>query len=197
MHVPASQEQKMQERDAQLRITVGDKVLESLEISVDDNAAELVQGVDESYVLDVPSDSNTATLKAVTVWGAIRGLETFSQLVQASRHGPVRDVDNSEQREQKVVAKTHFNGLFIPETPIHIEDSPRFTHRGLMLGMFLHTTESCQYILTLDCVAGVDTSRNYFPVRDILRTLDAMAYNKMNVSKVVWQFDRFDTLSNF
>lgn len=26
-----------------------------------------------------------------------------------------------------------------------------------------------------------DTSRNYFPVSDILRTIDAMAYNKMNV----------------
>lgn len=40
-----------------------------------------------------------------------------------------------------------------------IEDKPRLPHRGLLL----------------------DTSRHYLPVSDILLTLDAMSYNKLNV----------------
>ncbi|KAJ1655835.1 Glucosamine-6-phosphate isomerase (Glucosamine-6-phosphate deaminase) (GNPDA) (GlcN6P deaminase) [Dispira simplex] len=43
--------------------------------------------------------------------------------------------------------------------PLYIEDRPAYPHRGLLL----------------------DTSRNYFPVEDIKRTLDAMSYNKLNV----------------
>jgi hexosaminidase len=42
--------------------------------------------------------------------------------------------------------------------PVEIYDAPKFQHRGLNL----------------------DVSRNYFSVRDIERTIDACAYNKMN-----------------
>ncbi|KAK7054309.1 Glucosamine-6-phosphate isomerase (Glucosamine-6-phosphate deaminase) (GNPDA) (GlcN6P deaminase) [Paramarasmius palmivorus] len=44
------------------------------------------------------------------------------------------------------------------EAPIQIEDSPAYPYRGLML----------------------DTARNYFPVADIKRTLDAMSLVKIN-----------------
>lgn len=44
-------------------------------------------------------------------------------------------------------------------TDIFIHDEPIFPHRGVLL----------------------DTSRNYYPVRDILRTIDVMASNKLNV----------------
>ncbi|KAF7767960.1 CAZyme family GH20 [Agaricus bisporus var. burnettii] len=44
------------------------------------------------------------------------------------------------------------------QAPINIEDSPKYPYRGLML----------------------DTSRNYFPVPDIKRTLDAMSWVKVN-----------------
>ena len=37
--------------------------------------------MDESYTLAIPTHGN-ATLRAPTVWGALRGLETFSQLTE-------------------------------------------------------------------------------------------------------------------
>ncbi|CAG8650212.1 11291_t:CDS:2 [Ambispora leptoticha] len=49
--------------------------------------------------------------------------------------------------------------LLLPFAPHHIKDFPRFSHRGLLL----------------------DTARNYFPVKDILKTLDVMSWNKFNV----------------
>lgn len=42
--------------------------------------------------------------------------------------------------------------------PIKIEDSPKYPHRGILF----------------------DTSRHFFPVKDILRTLDAMSWTKLN-----------------
>ncbi|KAJ8654538.1 hypothetical protein O0I10_009844 [Lichtheimia ornata] len=112
--------------------------LSSLDISVKDNNVALDFGVDESYTLDVPSSGGKASLSAATWVGALRGLETFSQLV----------VSSSSNKKGNLVVHT-----------AHIEDQPSFPHRGVML----------------------DTARNYFPVDDILRTIDAMSYNKMNV----------------
>lgn len=104
--------------------------------------------MDESYSLSIPLHIN-AHLKSKTIWGALRGLETFSQLIQQnSQH----DIDYKNHH-------LSLHHLVIPKAPIYINDSPAYTHRGLML----------------------DTARNYFPVKDILRTLDAMAFNKMNV----------------
>ncbi|XP_035665449.1 beta-hexosaminidase subunit beta-like [Branchiostoma floridae] len=87
---------------------------------------------DESYSILVNSDG--ATLLAQTAWGALRGLETFSQLIYGEN------------------GKHVINGT-------SISDSPRFPHRGIM----------------------IDTARHYLPLPFILRHLDAMAYNKMNV----------------
>lgn len=47
---------------------------------------------------------------------------------------------------------------FTLQAPVHIEDAPVYPYRGFML----------------------DTSRNYFPVSDIKRTLDAMSWVKIN-----------------
>ncbi|XP_042546640.1 beta-hexosaminidase subunit beta [Dipodomys spectabilis] len=88
---------------------------------------------DESYTLLVQEP--VAVLKANRVWGALRGLETFSQLVY----------------------KDSFGTFTISESTI--TDSPRFPHRGIL----------------------IDTSRHYLPVKTILKTLDAMAFNKFNV----------------
>ncbi|KAI7901938.1 glycoside hydrolase superfamily [Cokeromyces recurvatus] len=142
---------------------ISDATLKSLDIILKDEHKKLEFGVDESYILNIPVNQRKATLKANTVWGALRGLETFSQLVQSypsrSDDGEESIIDYDDEEENDDNKNNGFEGLYIPNVPIKIKDSPKYTHRGLML----------------------DTSRNFFPVKDILRTIDAMAFNKMNV----------------
>lgn len=92
--------------------------------------------MNESYTLEINETSVTGSLLADSVWGVLRGLETFSQILVPSGDGPILKV-----RCQRIV------------------DIPKLRHRGLLL----------------------DTSRHYLPLSDILLTLDAMSYNKMNV----------------
>src|SRR5262245_53649341 len=66
---------------------------------------------DESYSLEV--SDRQATLKAPTVIGALRGLETFLQLLESDR-----------------------DGYYIPR--VKIQDSPRFRWRGLLFDSSRH-----------------------------------------------------------
>jgi len=68
-------------------------------------------GEDESYVLDVTSTG--ARLTARTAAGALRGFETFAQLIAPGPEG-------------------------FEVTAIHIEDRPRYPWRGLMLDVSRH-----------------------------------------------------------
>ncbi|XP_047315030.1 beta-hexosaminidase 2-like [Impatiens glandulifera] len=112
----------------------GGPALLSLTVIVDDLLAPLHHGVNESYTLTVPSNgSNGAVLWAETAWGAMRGLESFTQLVWGNPSRVAAGID--------------------------VSDWPIFGHRGIML----------------------DTSRNYYGVEDILRTISAMSENKLNV----------------
>lgn len=109
-----------------------------LTVSVVDLGADLQQGVKEGYSLIVPDDGGSkAVLKADTVWGALHGLETFSQLV-------VWDAAA---------------GNLVLETGVTLSDAPLYGYRGILL----------------------DVARNFFPVPDLMRTVRAMAYNKLNV----------------
>lgn len=69
---------------------------------------------DESYTLVVPEQGD-AVLKSQTVWGAIRGLETFSQLVY-----------------QDPVSKAFLINVTT------IDDFPRFSYRGLLIDSARH-----------------------------------------------------------
>ncbi|ROT37470.1 beta-hexosaminidase beta chain [Sodiomyces alkalinus F11] len=50
------------------------------------------------------------------------------------------------------------NAWYTPLAPVSVEDAPQYPYRGLMM----------------------DTSRHFFPVKDILRTIDAMSWSKLN-----------------
>ncbi|XP_016358290.1 beta-hexosaminidase subunit beta-like isoform X5 [Sinocyclocheilus anshuiensis] len=67
---------------------------------------------DESYELSV--DEPSAVLKAANAWGALRGLETFSQLVYEDDYG-ANNINKTE-----------------------ISDFPRFAHRGILLDSSRH-----------------------------------------------------------
>ncbi|XP_037488970.1 beta-hexosaminidase 2-like [Triticum dicoccoides] len=118
-----------------VNVTAGGPALQSLTVSVSDLSAPLQDGVDESYALEI-LPTGVATITAATVWAAMHGLETFSQLAWRGRQGEL-----------------------LVAAGVRVEDKPLYQHRGLML----------------------DTGRTYFPVVDILRTIDTMAANKMNV----------------
>ena len=98
--------------------TTGPSLL-ALRVEVGDTAEAAPQlGMDESYVLDVPSAVNgTATLRAPAVWGALRGLETLAQLVEYSPSS---------------------GRYLLRSAPWHIADRPQFAHRGLMIDTARH-----------------------------------------------------------
>ncbi|XP_076867333.1 beta-hexosaminidase subunit beta isoform X2 [Brachyhypopomus gauderio] len=82
---------------------------------------------DESYQLEV--DELKAVLKAPNVWGALRGLETFSQLVYEDDYG----VNN--------INKTS------------ISDYPRFAHRGILLDTSRHYVPLKVILVNLEVMA--------------------------------------------
>lgn len=91
----------------------------TLNVTVHSDNDELQLGVDESYTLVVPKakESSQVTIEATTVYGALRGLETFSQLCSFD-----------------YTTKT----VKIYKAPWSIQDKPRFAFRGLLLDTSRH-----------------------------------------------------------
>ena len=87
-----------------------DGVITQLIINIQSNTMNLQLGISERYNLTVASPNSA--INADNVFGAMRALETFSQLI----------TDNT-------------NGTAIIEgSPWIIQDEPRFLHRGLLIG---------------------------------------------------------------
>eukprot|EP01031_Cornospumella_fuschlensis_P040494 gene40494-49358_t len=88
--------------------------LNSCQISVSDvTTPKDVVSADESYDLNV--DGTSCKISASTTWGALRGLETFSQLLS-------RVNDNVQ----------------LSIAPVSISDKPRYDHRGLLVDTARH-----------------------------------------------------------
>lgn len=86
---------------------------------------------DESYSIGVPhgQHAHEALVQAKSVWGALRGLETLSQLVYTNQH----------------------NQLVINETEIH--DHPRYQYRGVLLDTARHYLPVRLILANLDAMA--------------------------------------------
>uniref|UniRef100_U5ETX4 Beta-hexosaminidase n=1 Tax=Corethrella appendiculata TaxID=1370023 RepID=U5ETX4_9DIPT len=91
-------------------------------------------GMDEAYDLEVRE--GRAEITSYSVWGILRGLESFTQAIFIQPESGI---------------------LRINSTMIY--DRPRFSHRGLL----------------------VDTSRHFISVCKLIKILDGMAFNKLNV----------------
>ena len=94
------------------------KFLTHVSVKIEDPSESYPQlDTDESYQLYIPSDGGEITLSAKTVYGAMYGLESLSQLI-------IFDYDTQS--------------YVIPSTPITIDDAPRYAHRGMLLDTSRH-----------------------------------------------------------
>lgn len=101
--------------------------LSSLAIHVEESYSNMTSKTDESYTLTVTAPKSL--LAAKTVWGALRGLETFSQLVYQDLHG------NFLARES------------------YISDFPRFHYRGFLIDTSRHYVNVNVILSHIDALA--------------------------------------------
>ncbi len=94
---------------------MGLAVVDLCTVNVLTSSLNLQAGFDESYTVDV-SEAGACSIVANTAYGAIRGLESFTQLVIA--------------REAGLPA--------ILGVPVAIQDEPRYAHRGLLVDSSRH-----------------------------------------------------------
>ncbi|KAH9813312.1 family 20 glycoside hydrolase [Melampsora americana] len=146
---------------------------------------------DESYELVIGPDPsncrhNIALLSASNSLGLLRGLQTFSQLVYITTPPPLEsdsisnpnqnqisfqsnqelskptssnqsnDQDEDDQDEYSLTSDSNLRYLY---GPLKIKDTPAFPYRGILL----------------------DTSRNFYPISDLKRTLKAMSWSKLSM----------------
>ncbi|KAE7996850.1 hypothetical protein FH972_001539 [Carpinus fangiana] len=112
--------------------------ISKLKVIVDSDSEELQLGVDESYTLFVAKNDGQsiigeATIEANTVYGALRGLETFSQLC-------------AFDYETKSV--------LVYKAPWYIRDKPRFAYRGLLL-------DTSRHFLPINVIKQIIESMSY------------------------------------
>eukprot|EP01084_Bolivina_argentea_P020347 37839_1 len=71
----------------------------------------------ENYTIEMTDNCTTLTLTSIEIWGAIRGLQTISQLISYDRNRAVYELNRA---------------------PWNIIDYPRFKYRGVMIDAGLH-----------------------------------------------------------
>ncbi|XP_065845351.1 uncharacterized protein [Oscarella lobularis] len=91
--------------------------LDTVYVVVHSPGEDLQLETDESYELNITASPPNSTLKAATIFGAMRGLETFSQLVTYNFAENAYEIHNASW---------------------FIEDEPRFQHRGLLIDTSRH-----------------------------------------------------------
>jgi len=111
----------------------GRDIFGTLEVRVDSRHPTPLQlHVDESYSLQLTEHGGTLTSK--TEWGALRGLETFSQLVRWA--GPPF-------------------GDLLCDLPLRVDDSPTYAWRGLLIDTGRHFYPVADIVRMLDAMAAL------------------------------------------
>ncbi|KAK8782739.1 hypothetical protein V5799_015919 [Amblyomma americanum] len=113
---------------------------------------------DESYTLNIPEQGD-AMLTSRTVWGALRGLETFSQLVH-----------------QDPVSKAYLVNVTV------IDDIPRFAYRGLLLDSSRHF----QPVKVLKQNLSAYSPRHVYSLKDVQ---DIIEYARLRGIRVIPEID--------
>jgi hexosaminidase len=102
---------------------------------------QLQHAVDESYelqVLPVIDNDSFVVLTATTVFGVVRGLQTFLQLLDFGW------IDNLDQRQSAV--------FLLSSAPLHVIDRPVYPYRGLMIDTSRHYLPLSLILSNLDAM---------------------------------------------
>lgn len=116
--------------------------LDMVEIIVETTDTNLQMETNDSYSLEVPTEGN-AQITAQTVFGAMRGLETLSQLIQSSKFvvpgacEPYTGSWDSPSFEKPAPPSNGCTALeyYIPQVAWSVTDEARYQWRGLMLDL--------------------------------------------------------------
>ncbi|KAG9141578.1 hypothetical protein Leryth_026539 [Lithospermum erythrorhizon] len=92
-------------------------ILKGINVVIRSSNDELQYGVDESYKLLISAQGDLVNLEAETIYGALHGLQTFSQLC-------------------RFISKTR--AIEVHQVPWIIVDEPRFSYRGLLIDTSRH-----------------------------------------------------------
>lgn len=101
-------------------------IVKSCNIAIENSKEVPIIDADESYSLDVGTDG-ICTISSKTVWGALRGLESFT-------HFLVRNADASR--------------VDLVSSSVSVTDAPRFGHRGMLI-------DTARHYLTVDAIQKV------------------------------------------
>nr|CAG4712815.1 unnamed protein product [Naegleria fowleri] len=99
-------------------------------------------GMDESYMINIDPSQGQAQLTANTVWGALRALESFSQLIT-----PVDNLNGIS------FGKKYYT--FGELLPIVVKDSPRFQWRGFLVDTARHYYSVKKLLQIIDSLAYI------------------------------------------
>ncbi|EXJ95565.1 beta-N-acetylhexosaminidase [Capronia coronata CBS 617.96] len=95
---------------ASSRVRRSDPILIQVDLTIADGEADLQQGVDESYTVEITPASQAINITAETVWGALHAFTTLQQIIISDGKG----------------------GLMI-EQPVSISDYPNYPYRGALI----------------------------------------------------------------
>lgn len=141
--------------------------------SISEEINKPYEDLDESYIFEILAEAPTPAPLAspldvqIQVLGPClnySGSNHVAHLRANTSLGLLRGLESFSQMVYTLPLRTNYAAdeetiRYLHNPPMFMYDAPQFPHRGLML----------------------DTSRNFYPIPDIERTLDAMSWAKLNV----------------